>query len=60
MPVDVRVNTVAPGLTLTDSAVPMSPVEKARITANCPMRRNGLPDDMAGAVPFLASDWRRS
>jgi amino acid adenylation domain-containing protein len=55
-PGGVRVNTVAPGLTLTDAAMPMSPAEKARIAANCPMRRNGLPDDMAGAVLFLASD----
>jgi NAD(P)-dependent dehydrogenase (short-subunit alcohol dehydrogenase family) len=55
-PGGVRVNTVAPGLTLTDAAMPMSPVEKARVAANCPMRRNGLPDDMAGAVLFLASD----
>jgi amino acid adenylation domain-containing protein len=55
-PAGVRVNTVAPGLTLTDAAMPMSPVEKARVAANCPMRRNGLPEDMAGAVLFLASD----
>jgi amino acid adenylation domain-containing protein len=55
-PGGVRVNTVAPGLTLTDAAMPMSPAEKARVAANCPMRRNGLPDDMAGAVLFLASD----
>jgi amino acid adenylation domain-containing protein len=52
----VRVNTVAPGLTLTDAAMPMSPADKARIASSCPMRRNGLPEDMAGAVLFLASD----
>ncbi|RYZ05624.1 MAG: amino acid adenylation domain-containing protein [Myxococcales bacterium] len=55
-PGGVRVNTVAPGLTLTDAAMPMSAAEKARIASNCPMRRNGLPEDMAGAVLFLASD----
>jgi NAD(P)-dependent dehydrogenase (short-subunit alcohol dehydrogenase family) len=55
-PGGVRVNTVAPGLTLTDAAMPMSPAQKARVAASCPMRRNGLPDDMAGAVLFLASD----
>lgn len=55
-PFGVRANTVAPGLTLTDAAVPMSAAEKERIAANCPMRRNGLPDDMAGAVLFLASE----
>jgi amino acid adenylation domain-containing protein len=58
-PGGVRVNTVAPGLTLTDAAMPMSSAEKARIASNCPMRRNGLPDDMAGAVLFLASDLSR-
>lgn len=55
-PGGVRVNTVAPGLTLTDAAIPMSPSVKAAIAARCPMRRNGLPEDMAGAVLFLASD----
>jgi amino acid adenylation domain-containing protein len=58
-PGGVRVNTVAPGLTLTDAAMPMSAAEKSRIAANCPMRRNGLPEDMAGAVLFLASDLSR-
>jgi non-ribosomal peptide synthetase component F/NAD(P)-dependent dehydrogenase (short-subunit alcohol dehydrogenase family) len=58
-PGGVRVNTVAPGLTLTDAAMPMSPSVKAAIAAKCPMRRNGLPEDMAGAVLFLASDLSR-
>ena len=55
----VRVNTVAPGLTLTDAAMPMSPAVKEVIASRCPMRRNGLPEDMAGAVLFLASDLAR-
>jgi amino acid adenylation domain-containing protein len=55
-PGGVRVNTVAPGVTLTDAAMPMSPAVKEAIAATCPMRRNGLPEDMAGAVLFLASD----
>jgi amino acid adenylation domain-containing protein len=58
-PGGVRVNTVAPGLTLTDAAFPMPPGEKARIAASCPLRRNGVPEDMAGAVLFLASDLSR-
>jgi NAD(P)-dependent dehydrogenase (short-subunit alcohol dehydrogenase family) len=58
-PGGVRVNTVAPGLTLTDAAFPMSPGDKTSIAARCPMRRNGLPEDMAGAVLFLASDLSR-
>jgi amino acid adenylation domain-containing protein len=55
----VRVNTVAPGLTLTDAALPMPTGVKAAIAARCPMRRNALPEDMAGAVLFLASDLSR-
>lgn len=58
-PGGVRVNTVAPGLTLTDAALPMSPGEKARIASVCPLRRNGVAEDMAGAVLFLASDLSR-
>ena len=58
-PGGVRVNTVAPGVTLTDAAMPMSPAVKEAIAASCPMRRNGLPEDMAGAVLFLASDLSR-
>jgi NAD(P)-dependent dehydrogenase (short-subunit alcohol dehydrogenase family) len=58
-PGGVRVNTVAPGVTLTDAAMPMSPAVKEALAASCPMRRNGLPEDMAGAVLFLASDLSR-
>jgi amino acid adenylation domain-containing protein len=58
-PGGVRVNTVAPGLTLTDAAFPMSPGDKSSIASKCPLRRNGLPEDMAGAVLFLASDLSR-
>jgi amino acid adenylation domain-containing protein len=55
-PGGVRVNTVAPGLTLTDAALPMPAANKAAIAASSPLRRNGVPDDIAGAVLFLASD----
>ncbi len=58
-PGGVRVNAVAPGVTLTDAAMPMSPIEKERIAANCPLRRNGLREGMAGAVLFLASGMSR-
>src|SRR6185295_2465468 len=51
----VRVNTVAPGLTLTDAAIPMSHGNKAFIASNSPLRRNCVPEDIAGAVLFLAS-----
>lgn len=55
-PGGVRVNTVAPGLTLTDAAGPMHANNKASIAVQSPLRRNGVPEDIAGAVLFLASD----
>jgi NAD(P)-dependent dehydrogenase (short-subunit alcohol dehydrogenase family) len=55
-PGGVRVNTVAPGLTLTDAAGPMHANNKASIAYQSPLRRNGVPEDIAGAVLFLASD----
>ena len=55
-PGGVRVNTVAPGVTLTDAAMPMAHGNKAAIANKSPLGRNGLPEDMAGAVLFLASD----
>ncbi|MFW5774939.1 MAG: SDR family oxidoreductase, partial [Chitinivibrionales bacterium] len=55
-PEGVRINTVAPGLTLTDATAAMSNKIKEVAAANCPLRRNGLPHDIAGAILFLASD----
>jgi NAD(P)-dependent dehydrogenase (short-subunit alcohol dehydrogenase family) len=53
---NVRVNTVAPGLTLTDATANLSPQRKDAASARCPLRRNGLPSDVAGAILFLSSD----
>ena len=39
--------------------MPMAPHVKEQIAARSPMRRNALPEDMAGAVVFLASDLSR-
>lgn len=55
-PDGIRINTVAPGLTLTDAAATMSNQIKDASAAHCPLRRNGLPRDVAGAILFLASD----
>ncbi|MGE5621082.1 MAG: SDR family NAD(P)-dependent oxidoreductase [archaeon] len=55
----IRVNVVAPGLTLTDATADMSE-ERKQASANFnPMRRNGKPEDLAGAILFLASDYAR-
>ncbi|MFP4416239.1 MAG: amino acid adenylation domain-containing protein [Chitinispirillaceae bacterium] len=55
-PDGVRINTVAPGLTLTDATAAMSNKIKETAATNCPLQRNGLPRDIAGAILFLASD----
>jgi NAD(P)-dependent dehydrogenase (short-subunit alcohol dehydrogenase family) len=54
---DVRVNALAPGLVKTKLAAALweGPGEE-RIAAHVPLRRLGLPDDIATAALFLASD----
>ena len=51
----VRVNTVAPGVTLTPGNAAFRPVLDA-MTANTPAGSVVLPSDIAAAVAFLASD----
>jgi len=41
---------------LTDASATMSNKIKEASAAHCPLRRNGLPRDVAGAILFLASD----
>lgn len=58
-PNGVRVNVVAPGLTLTDATSWLSQKDKDVSAQMTPLRRNGLPDDVAGAVLFFASEESR-
>jgi 3-oxoacyl-[acyl-carrier protein] reductase len=53
----ITVNTVAPGLTETDATAWLPPEAKAGIAAHTPLRRVGLPDDVAGAVLFFAAHY---
>jgi NAD(P)-dependent dehydrogenase (short-subunit alcohol dehydrogenase family) len=56
-PHNIRVNCVAPGLVKTDFARALwdSPEGEARASQGTPLRRLGEPDDLAGAVIYLAS-----
>ncbi len=56
-PYGIRVNTVAPGLTLTDATAFHPEDRKKMMAAANPMRRLGQPEDLAGAVLLLASDY---
>jgi NAD(P)-dependent dehydrogenase (short-subunit alcohol dehydrogenase family) len=57
-PKGVRVNCIAPGLVKTDFARALWEDEAMlkRRTATTPLRRIGEPDEIAGAVAYLASD----
>lgn len=57
-PFGVRVNCVAPGLVYPTSASRETKEElKELIILQTPLRRIASPDDIAGPVLFLASDW---
>ena len=57
-PLGIRVNCVAPGLVYPTAASRQTKEEvRDMITAQTPLRRIAAPDDVAGPVLFLASDW---
>jgi NAD(P)-dependent dehydrogenase (short-subunit alcohol dehydrogenase family) len=58
-PHGVRVNTVAPGPTLTDAAAWASAEVRQGWAALTPLRRNALAEDVAGPIAFLADDAAR-
>jgi 2-deoxy-D-gluconate 3-dehydrogenase len=58
-PYGITVNAVGPGITVTPLVRPFldaNPGKEATMTKKIPLGRLGRPDDMAGAVTFLASD----
>ena len=55
-PRGIRANVVAPGLTLTDATSWLPEEAKQASAARTPLRRVGMPDDIAGAVLMMASD----
>jgi 3-oxoacyl-[acyl-carrier protein] reductase len=55
-PSGIRVNIIAPGLTLTDSATRLPEQLKQTVASMAPLRRNARPEDIAGAIVMLAHD----
>lgn len=58
-PHGIRVNVVAPGLTLTDATAGQPKEMLDAIAQHTPLRRVGEPEDVAGAVLFFCTDWAR-
>lgn len=55
-PIGIRVNAVGPGPLDTPMSFPLPPEDESRKRAMIPMGRRGLPEEVAGAILFLASD----
>lgn len=55
-PFGVRVNLVTPGATDTPFVGPVDAVQRARVHAEIPLRREAAPEEIASAVVFLLSD----
>jgi 3-oxoacyl-[acyl-carrier protein] reductase len=55
-PKRIRVNAVSPGVILTDMTQRVRELAENELLTQIPMRRFGLPEEVAEAVCFLASD----
>ncbi|MBU2646682.1 SDR family oxidoreductase [bacterium] len=55
-PHGIRVNVIAPGLTVTDATAFQPEEMKQMIASHTPLRRLAQPEDIAGAILMLASD----
>ena len=53
---NVLVNAVAPGFIDTDMTAAMTPEARSALSGQIPLERLGRPEDIAGAVTFLASE----
>lgn len=53
---NITCNAIAPGMIATDMVEAMSEKAKAAILASVPLKRLGMPEDVANLAAFLASD----
>jgi 3-oxoacyl-[acyl-carrier protein] reductase len=58
-PMGIRVNVIAPGLTITDATTEIVERHGAAVAKQTPLGRVAIPEDVAGAVALLASDEAR-
>ena len=52
----ITINVVSPGFVVTPMTDVLSEAQRLKLTENVPLRRLGQPEDVAGAVIYLASD----
>jgi 3-oxoacyl-[acyl-carrier protein] reductase len=55
-PIGVAVNVVTPAFTLTDASMIMSEEFRERVRQSRPLKKHLYPEDVAGAIAFLAGD----
>ncbi len=58
-PHGIRVNVVAPGLTITEATANQPAEMHQAIAAHTPLKRLAQPEDIAGAVVFFCTEWSR-
>ncbi len=58
-PLGIAVNVVTPAFTLTDASLIMPEAFRERVRGSRPLRKHLYPDDVAGAIAFLAGDEAR-